>query len=306
MSTINIQTESVIINNYPSPAPEKKQEEEKEEIWKSIPGFPEEYQVSSIGRARKGTKIKRLTMGHGYKSISINKKDYRIANLIGQAFIPKPQSDKPMTIDHIDHDTSNNHVENLQWASASQQTCHQRKRKKSKRKLTSKYKGVSFRKSEGRWQSKVNINGKRAYQELFDNEMDAAAAYDRKAKEVHGKYAVLNNIEESEEYQNFKKNKKWRREGLKNSSSRYYGVGLHSNKFMVSVKDPKETKRVYGGRFISEKEAARKANELLIKIHGPTYNKLNVISSDEEEEEEQSNKRAKYTEEEKSGSRSTA
>lgn len=309
MTSVTINTQTVNIytassSSSPPAIPENKQVEEKKEIWKSIPGFPAQYQASNKGRVRDGMlRIRKFTEDElGYKKVSIKNVKYQIADLVGNAFIPKPQNDKPMTIDHIDFDPGNNHVENLRWATANQQAAHQRKRKNTKKPLTSKYKGVSFKKTLDRWKSEVTVDNKVVYCELFDHELDAVAAYDRKAKEFQGEFAVLNNIEETEEYQNFIKNKKWRKEGHRYSGTRYYGVRHNMGKIEVNIRDPRVNKMVYHGRFVSEKAAARKANEELIKIHGPTYRRLNVISSDEEEEEDEeegeqsSSKRIKYNE----------
>jgi len=308
MTTVAVNTPQIvnIYINSPLPppvaVPENKQVEEKKEIWKSIPikEVPPKYQVSSHGRARDGMlRIKKLSNDtKGYKIVSIQSQKYKLADLVGRTFIPKPQCDEPMTIDHIDFDLANNRVENLQWATASQQAAHQRKRTKDKKPLTSKYKGVSLQRRTGRWVAQVQVDNKMVYHEYFDHEMDAAAAYNQKAKELQGKFAVLNNIEETAEYKEFKKNQTWRKNGFKNSGSKYYGVTYYKGKFKVMIWNPVINKVIYHGEFISDKAAARKANEEFIKIRGPTYKKLNVVSSDEEEEEEEkeSNKRIKYNE----------
>jgi len=38
----------------------------------------------------------------------------------------------------------------------------------------------------------ITKSGKKYYLGLFDNKIDAAVAYDKKAKELHGDFAVLN------------------------------------------------------------------------------------------------------------------
>ncbi|MFA5293027.1 MAG: AP2/ERF family transcription factor [Phycisphaerae bacterium] len=94
-----------------------------------------------------------------------------------------------MVIDHIDHNGLNNSRQNLQLATRSQNACNRRKRDS---KCTSKYKGVWFNKREGKWMSAIKVDGKRIYLGYFDNEFDAARAYDIAAKKYHGKFAVLN------------------------------------------------------------------------------------------------------------------
>lgn len=55
---------------------------------------------------------------------------------------------------------------------------------------TSLYRGVSRR--YGRWKARIKQNGTDLAIGDFDNELDAARAYDEKARELHGAAAVLN------------------------------------------------------------------------------------------------------------------
>ena len=92
-------------------------------------------------------------------------------------------------VDHIDHDGLNNSRPNLQLATRSQNAYN---RRKTSSKCTSKYKGVCFNKREGKWISSIKVEGKRIYLGYFDNQIDAAKAYDKAAKEYHKNFAVLN------------------------------------------------------------------------------------------------------------------
>lgn len=58
--------------------------------------------------------------------------------------------------------------------------------------------------------------------------------------------------------------------------SKYKGItyNRYRNKYYVSI--CKDYKSYYGGLFADEKEAARKANELMIKLHGE-HARLNII-----------------------------
>jgi len=57
-----------------------------------------------------------------YHQIRINKKNYRTHRLIALAWIPNPEN-KP-EINHKDGDKSNNHVDNLEWATRSENIKH--------------------------------------------------------------------------------------------------------------------------------------------------------------------------------------
>ena len=89
------------------------------EIWKEIPGWEGEYQVSTEGRVRKLNRkskrgiLKGSTNSKGYEQVSINNKQYLIHRLVAQAFIPNPNN-LPY-VNHKDENTSNNAVWNLEW-----------------------------------------------------------------------------------------------------------------------------------------------------------------------------------------------
>jgi len=95
------------------------------EEWKKIEGF-EEYEVSTSGNVRKDGKVLKGGNQGLYKSVllykngkSINRSLHR---LVALAFIPNPENKR--TVDHIDKNTLNNCVENLRWATSSEQTLH--------------------------------------------------------------------------------------------------------------------------------------------------------------------------------------
>jgi hypothetical protein len=103
-----------------------------EEIWKKINYLHGRYEASSYGRIRNSeTKhIKAQVFdGHyykfGYDYIYEGNRYrgwYRVHKAIAESFIPNPDN-KP-TVNHIDGDTSNNNVENLEWADYKYQAEH--------------------------------------------------------------------------------------------------------------------------------------------------------------------------------------
>lgn len=67
--------------------------------------------------------------------------------------------------------------------------------RKTKRKSSSKYVGVHFNKRRNKWIAGIRCDGKTVYIGQFDNEKEAAFAYNQKAIELYGENAKLNIIE---------------------------------------------------------------------------------------------------------------
>lgn len=59
---------------------------------------------------------------------------------------------------------------------------------------TSKYKGVCFRERTGLYEARITKNKKTYYLGSFKDEQKAAIAYNKKAKELYGKFAYQNKI----------------------------------------------------------------------------------------------------------------
>lgn len=89
-------------------------------------------------------------------------------------------------VDHIDQDPLNNQRENLRLCTSSQNSrnCHLPKTN------TSGYRGIH--KCKGKWLTNIRINGTQTYLGSFETSEDAAKAYDKKAREVDGKFAGTN------------------------------------------------------------------------------------------------------------------
>lgn len=90
-------------------------------------------------------------------------------------------------VDHRNGDGLDNRRENLRPATHQQNCCN---RKKKSDGITSKFKGVSYKKSHNKWV--VQLNGKHVG--IFDNELQAAGAYNLAALAEHGEFALLNKI----------------------------------------------------------------------------------------------------------------
>lgn len=90
------------------------------EIWKSIPGMPKYYQVSSLGKVRKEIadkiykELNQTRCGKVWK-VSCDGKQYAVHKLVADAFVINPDSEQSCFIKHIDGDYNNNRADNLTW-----------------------------------------------------------------------------------------------------------------------------------------------------------------------------------------------
>jgi hypothetical protein len=93
---------------------------------------------------------------------------------------------KGKLVDHRDMDGLNNLRSNLRIATQSE---NQRNRRSSPH--TSRYKGVSIYRGN-RWRAKIVLNGHQTHVGHFVDEVEAARAYDKKARELFGEFARTN------------------------------------------------------------------------------------------------------------------
>ncbi len=93
-------------------------------------------------------------------------------------------------IDHINNKTYDNRKNNLRIVSSVYNNHNTSKRKGT----SSKYLGVSHDKSKNKWAVRINKDSKSYHVGRFDTELEAAKAYNNKAKELYGDYANLNVI----------------------------------------------------------------------------------------------------------------
>lgn len=94
-----------------------------------------------------------------------------------------------VSVDHINHDPLDNRKINLRIATASQQMANQEPYKWKK---SSVYKGVSFARNS--YFAYINKDKRRYRLGYFKSENEAAHAYNKKAVELFGEFAYLNQI----------------------------------------------------------------------------------------------------------------
>jgi len=133
----------------------------------------------------------------GYYAVrNVRKANGKQTKQLMHRFIMNCPTDKQ--IDHRNHDTLDNRKYNLRIVTNSQNQWNTKCRKKA----ASCYKGVYLMKRKYKntiymyWGAEIGINGKRAYLGCFENEVDAALAYNEKAKELYAEHAFLNKIQD--------------------------------------------------------------------------------------------------------------
>ncbi|XP_073275439.1 floral homeotic protein APETALA 2-like isoform X2 [Primulina huaijiensis] len=154
-----------------------------------------------------------------------------------------------------------------------------RKGRRGPRSRSSQYRGVTFYRRTGRWESHIWDCGKQVYLGGFDTAFEAARAYDRAAIKFRGLDADINFFAgEYEEDLNQMKNLTkeefvhiLRRQstGFSRGSSKYRGVTLHKcGRWEARMGQFLGKKYIYLGLFDSEIEAARAYDKAAIKCNG--------------------------------------
>ncbi|MGB2866426.1 MAG: HNH endonuclease [Sedimentisphaerales bacterium] len=92
-------------------------------------------------------------------------------------------------VDHINHNGLDNRKANLRLATCAQNSYNRIYFRKSK---SSKYTGVSWQKQRKKWIVVIRYNCNNKFIGYFEDEIQAAKAYDKAAKKHHGEFASLN------------------------------------------------------------------------------------------------------------------
>jgi hypothetical protein len=95
---------------------------------------------------------------------------------------------KGLQVDHIDGDGLNNRKSNLRLCTHAENVHNSRPMRNG----SSQYKGVCWHKCKKKWCVSISKSGERTYLGRFEDEIEAAMAYDRKAEELFGEFAYLN------------------------------------------------------------------------------------------------------------------
>lgn len=95
---------------------------------------------------------------------------------------------KGVMIDHVNHDTLDNRRSNLRICNNRQNQWNQKKHRDSK----SKYRGICWHRDYEMWMARISGPNGRITIGFFEDEIEAARAYDSFATSLYGEFAHLN------------------------------------------------------------------------------------------------------------------
>ena len=157
------------------------------EEWKVIDGYNNNYSISNKGNVKNNNTERILkqtinTNGYNILCLCVNgkRKIVKIHRLVALIFIPNPEN-KPH-VDHINNNTLDNNVNNLRWATRSENQHNQKLSKAN----TSGVKGVSYNKSKKKWVAQIQLDGIAIHIGYFDTIEEAKQARIKKANEAFG------------------------------------------------------------------------------------------------------------------------
>lgn len=153
-----------------------------------IKGYEGRYQASSLGNIRSllsSKNLKPATHKKGYLYVSLvgengKTKSFRVHQLVAMAFLGHEPCGMKVVVDHINHDKTDNRLDNLRLVDNRTNSNNRRNAG------SSKYTGVSIARNNKykKWQSKIQVSGKRIHLGYFRTQEEAHNAYQQKLMEL--------------------------------------------------------------------------------------------------------------------------
>lgn len=135
----------------------------------------------SRGNGVRGAVAGRVRASDGYRDLGIERK-YYMAHRIVWALCKGEMPDG--ILDHIDGDRLNNRIENLRLSDNSLNQANAKPRRNS-----SGLKGVTWQKSNKKWQASIKVRGKSIYLGSYDTPEEAHQKYIEAARAHFGEHA---------------------------------------------------------------------------------------------------------------------
>tara|TARA_R110000824_G_scaffold117249_1_gene269115 strand:+ start:607 stop:1188 length:582 start_codon:yes stop_codon:yes gene_type:complete len=170
-----------------------------------IPGYENLYSISKCGQV--WSHERKITNNGGFQTIggrflkpSLMKRDGRINFCLHKdgkqsvlqvarlLLITFREGFGGGVVDHIDRNRLNNELSNLREVTNRENRLNSGMRSTN----TSGFRGVSRYRSKQKWAARIQSEGESYHIGYFDSKEDAALAYDKVAKELHGEFAMLN------------------------------------------------------------------------------------------------------------------
>lgn len=154
-------------------------------------------------------------------------------------------------VDHINHNKLDNQKNNLRTC-----TNMENHRNKKSKPHSSIYKGVCWVKANQKWASNISVEGKNKEIGLFENEIDAAHAYDYYALKFFGNFAYINFPDYDYNNHQIICNRK----SPKTSKFKYISLNRSMNMWFVTIRHNKKAKHL--GAFRTELDALLAYNQM--------------------------------------------
>lgn len=167
------------------------------ELFLPIQGYDGMYSVSNYGNVKSywkdkkdGKLLKPLETREGYLQVVLYKdgkrKKHYIHRLVLENFDPTLNM-KDMQVDHIDRNRLNNNVNNLRWATKSQNSMNASMKSSN----TSGVVGVHWHKQRNKWVAYIYINGKRTHIGYFNTLEEATRVRQVAEEKYYGQYRPI-------------------------------------------------------------------------------------------------------------------
>ena len=166
------------------------------EHWASIDGYLN-YQVSWWGRVEntKTGRILKPGAARGYLFVALCRNGVRkihyIHKLVAREWVPNPEEKK--CVDHRDGIRTNNHFENLRYATYAE---NNQNASKTSKPTSSIYKGVCFHTRIGKCIANIQLGRKLKHLGYFTSEREAAEAYNAAAVLYFKEFARVNKFDD--------------------------------------------------------------------------------------------------------------